>query len=128
MKLVSALSLTILSAIVQIVNLLITDFHGTLAMSAASGAMMGNGFRSSPQAFHFHHSKALRLINDKLSGPKAIEITTIATIVGLCFLSAMQKDDTALRAHVTGLLRLVNLRGGVDTLQDVPSVVGKVKR
>lgn len=75
-----------------------------------------------------HIAKALELVNQRLSGDDAVSDINIAGVMALCILEAMKADAMHLKVHFDGLLRMIELRGGLEQLQHNYALVEKAHR
>ncbi|KAF9885050.1 hypothetical protein FE257_000781 [Aspergillus nanangensis] len=90
-------------------------FHATLfAASAHMDAFRGVG---NNQMTLYHHTMALRLLNDRLARPEGImDEGAIACIAPLVFFSSMGSDERSSRIHRQGLMQMVRAKGGLHKL------------
>ncbi|KAF2868652.1 hypothetical protein BDV95DRAFT_609565 [Massariosphaeria phaeospora] len=86
--------------------------------------------RASPGSRTLHHlRKTLALLNTSLSEKDGhLKESTLYVVVTLTILSAVLGDWHAANAHITGLQRIVKLRGGIKFLQTRPKLHYKVDR
>ncbi|KAE9380886.1 hypothetical protein N431DRAFT_396161 [Stipitochalara longipes BDJ] len=75
-----------------------------------------------------HLSRAICLINEKISGKDALYDTTIAAIVGLIGHERLQNQHQTVMIHFKGLQRIIELRGGVTCLMSNAHLVDKIFR
>ncbi|GKT49709.1 uncharacterized protein ColSpa_09890 [Colletotrichum spaethianum] len=66
----------------------------------------------------FHVWKTLSLLNQNISDKDlALADSTIATVVSMCMVSEVFGDRDSAAAHVKGMRRIVELRGGIETFR-----------
>lgn len=67
------------------------------------------------QTYH-HLRKTIGLLNEHLSrgGAATVNDAIVAVVMTLTMVADMLGDQTAVRAHLDGLRRMVRLRGGLD--------------
>ncbi|KAF5020319.1 hypothetical protein F66182_7695 [Fusarium sp. NRRL 66182] len=75
-----------------------------------------------------HHLHALRLLNTKLASHHALSEISIASVIALCLLEYLKQDANKMRVHFQGLLRMIELRGGISSLVAYPALMDKVRR
>ncbi|GKT54607.1 hypothetical protein ColTof3_01946 [Colletotrichum tofieldiae] len=93
---------------------LLTDkafFHVSLSMTATCLDFFEYKEHESPEAIA-HMTQAFALVNQRLSGPDAISNPTIALY----------------KTHLLGLVRMVELRGGIHVLEENDDVLQKICR
>ncbi|KAF2669202.1 hypothetical protein BT63DRAFT_413660 [Microthyrium microscopicum] len=74
-----------------------------------------------------HISKALRLVNEKLSGEDPVSNTSIAVVVIMAQFERLNNHYQQGLIHLDGLQRMVELRGGISQLRrDNPSLALKI--
>jgi hypothetical protein len=75
-----------------------------------------------------HMLRAIQLVNERLSGKSALSDTTIAAIVALIRYGRVRYQYAIALIHFTGLMRVLELRGGVTRSTDNPHLAGKIFR
>lgn len=88
----------------------------TFATETYGNTQLGKGQDALTQ---FHLLKTLRSLQERVSNPGdplAICDQTIMTVVVLALTSIVLGDETTLMNHLGGLVRMVNLRGGFETI------------
>lgn len=73
--------------------------------------------RARSKEFRQHVSTALCQINQRLSGPGALDDSSLAGVVMMCLLSSGTAQPATTRIHLAGLCRMIELRGGIDALR-----------
>lgn len=102
-------------------------FHCTLASSAT----MVNFYlkrKEEPVAAIHHLSEAFHLVNKRLSGPEALSENTIAVVICLGILEMLKGNLERRRLHLNGLQRMLQMRGGLETLYPNYHLVQKICR
>lgn len=107
--------------------LLTPDFHCFVALSEACIDFIIGKERCSNEYRH-HIATAMRLINAKLSGDQAVSDTNIAGVISLCVLSSIRDQPSQTKIHFDGLCRMIEVRGGMETLMDNPALCEKAFR
>jgi Fungal specific transcription factor domain len=92
-----------------------TDFHCTVAMSAAALNNLVVKPDGIAEAMR-HLSQTFQLINKRLSGKDAISDATIAVVIGMAQFERHQGQYHRGIVHLNGLMRMVELRGGISSL------------
>ena len=76
-----------------------------------------------------HLSHTFRLVNEKLSGHEALSDTTMAAVIALTQHERMRNQYQQGMVHFKGLLRIVELLGGISGLaRSKPRIAQKVFR
>ncbi|KAJ3539815.1 hypothetical protein NM208_g5333 [Fusarium decemcellulare] len=102
-------------------------FHSFLAMSAACFNCITNG-ESITRAEMHHHCNALRLLNAKLAGQYALSDLAIASVISMCLHAYLRQDVNRMKVHLRGLIKMIELRGGISSLVTYPALMDKVRR
>ncbi|KAL2826731.1 hypothetical protein BJY01DRAFT_241301 [Aspergillus pseudoustus] len=90
-------------------------FHATL-YAGASHFDLSRGERQSSITL-YHQAEAIRLINERLSDPKAaVDDRTLVAVTPLALFADLNGDRAAADIHREGLRKLVQMRGGLDRL------------
>lgn len=104
------------------------DFHCAIAVSLIATNKLSLKPEDPPNAIH-HQSRSLRLLNERLSGPDAVADATIAVVVALTQYDRLKGHYYGSLAHIVGLQRMVELRGGISQLViSIPGVAQKIFR
>lgn len=105
-------------------------FHSALFSIEAYFDMFLKREQSSLTQYHF--SKTLRLLQERLNAPhnpKTISDPTIMVVITLGLTAELIGDRLAAENHMEGLRRIVELRGGLDKLdEDNPRLPAKICR
>jgi hypothetical protein len=74
--------------------------------------------------------KALSLLRDKLSAinPGRLDDSTVAVILSLAAHAHIVGDGQAVRHHLSGLHKIINLRGGIDSFREHPKLLIEILR
>lgn len=93
-----------------------------------NSAVRDHSQRQQPtEATRFHLSKTLALLNERLTDKDSYLMdSTIYTVLSLAVMAAIFGDLPATRAHLIGLQRVIDLRGGYPYLQQQPKLQFKV--
>ncbi|RSL98314.1 hypothetical protein CDV31_012629 [Fusarium ambrosium] len=102
-------------------------FHSFLAMSAACFNCITNGDGITRAEMH-HHCNALRLLNEKLGGQDALSELAIASVISMCLHAYLGQDVNRMNVHLKGLIKMIELRGGIRSLVAYPALMDKVRR
>lgn len=101
--------------------------HSSMALSCALQDFL-QGRKDSRTAI-VHLTLAIRHLNQKLSNPNlALGNSTVATIINLTAATAIASSYETASAHVSGLRRIVELRGGLDDLQADSHTIATISR
>jgi hypothetical protein len=92
------------------------DFHSVLAITASFADVFGGRREVSREALG-HLSEAYKMVNQKLQGPESVSDTTIATVITLAIYQRVHHQQQTGLIHFYGLLRMIELRGGIETVQ-----------
>ncbi|KAF5551148.1 hypothetical protein FPHYL_9198 [Fusarium phyllophilum] len=113
-------------------NLLVDQvyFHSIIfSVEAYFDMLLGREYGS---LAHFHFLKTLRLLQARINDPTdptSISDATIMVVVILGLAAEMIGDRTAAENHAAGMVRIVDLRGGLEMLRfDNPRLPAKVCR
>jgi hypothetical protein len=105
----------------------VTFFHAALLVTSATNDYFLS--RSLSQATVFHLRRTLHFLNKKLAHEDAwLEDSNVYVIVMLTLMAVSFGDYTAAGAHMDGLRRIVELRGGIEYLQSTPKLHYKLDR
>ncbi|KIN00120.1 hypothetical protein OIDMADRAFT_145637 [Oidiodendron maius Zn] len=90
-------------------------FHASVFVCTASTETLAQRALS-PSSF-YHRGLAIRMINEQLSDSvQCMSDETIAAIISLANFECIIGNTSSLKYHVTGLLQLAAMRGGLDQL------------
>ncbi|KAI6785944.1 uncharacterized protein J7T54_006283 [Emericellopsis cladophorae] len=102
-------------------------FHCFVALSEACMDFVHEKDSYSTEYRH-HMTKALRLLNNKLSSDKATADTSLAGVISLCLLTSLRGQLAQTKVHFDGLCRMIELRGGMDEIKHNPALIEKTLR
>lgn len=92
-----------------------TDFHCTVALSAT--ALNNLVVKPDDPAEALRHlSQTFQLVNKRLSGNDPVSDATIAVVIGMAQFERHQGQYRRGIIHLNGLMRMVELRGGISSL------------
>ncbi|RDW65953.1 hypothetical protein BP6252_09588 [Coleophoma cylindrospora] len=99
--------------------------HTILACADTYGSP---NWRNHPAAL-MHISKAVTMVNERLSGPMP-EITdaTIVVVCALAYSEMVNNNQANWRVHMRGLKQMVQLRGGIEAFKSTPMIQNKISR
>lgn len=80
---------------------------------------------SSPEVL-YHLSETFRLVNEKLNSDEALSDTSLGTILMLIIQEQIRKEKQQADVHYQGLRRMIQLRGGISTLENNPPLLLKI--
>jgi hypothetical protein len=72
--------------------------------------------------------KSIAFVREKIESPDALSCSTIAIVLSLVTQEQFRNEHEAARVHLSGLVRMIQLRGGLDTLEEMNQVLLKVCR
>jgi transcription factor-like protein len=91
------------------------DFHGAMAVSIMSlNNLCAHQEDTSKAVRHISHS--LRLLSTRLSGAHAVSDENIMAVINMVQYDRCQGEYQRGVVHVDGLLRMIQLRGGIAEL------------
>lgn len=94
-----------------------SDFHTWMALAHLTvGSASENKTSTVRNEYTRHLVQALHLTNKKISENRHIADITIACVVTLCCLSFRSEQPWQTKMHFEGLVRMINLRGGLPKL------------
>ncbi|KAI1803530.1 hypothetical protein F4811DRAFT_562433 [Daldinia bambusicola] len=103
-------------------------FHCAMAASIAAKNMLTSSSENFSEGLR-HLSHSLRIVNQRLSGEKALSDTTLASVVAMLQYERMCGQYHQSLVHFRGLQRMVELRGGISQLRrDKPELAQKIFR
>ncbi|KAJ0419796.1 hypothetical protein BJY00DRAFT_150772 [Aspergillus carlsbadensis] len=92
-------------------------FHATLYLASAQlDRFRGQLTPTDGSITVYHHMRAIQLLNPRIAAGAEPDDTTIAAVVLLALSGCFERNDGAAQAHGKGLLRMVEMRGGLDSL------------
>jgi hypothetical protein len=106
----------------------LTDFHVAIAVSIAALNKRSIYQENTVEGFR-HVAYSLRMLNERLSGTKAVSDETIAVVVLMTVYEGFQGQQCRGLTHLSGLQRMIDLRGGISELvRNAPSLTPKIFR
>ncbi|OAA59641.1 hypothetical protein SPI_05839 [Niveomyces insectorum RCEF 264] len=90
---------------------------GLALMEACNDFFCGSGNAAHSPEGLWHLSRALALVNERLSGDAALSDATIALVVLLILHEQVSRKEAVADIHFRGLIKMVELRGGMDQLE-----------
>ncbi|KAI1469246.1 uncharacterized protein F4812DRAFT_323434 [Daldinia caldariorum] len=103
-------------------------FHCAMAASIAAKNMLTSSSENYSEGLR-HLSHSLQIVNQRLSGGKALLDTTLASVVAMLQYERMCGQYQQSLIHFRGLQRMVELRGGISQLRrDKPELAQKIFR
>ena len=96
-------------------------------MAACSDFLLDQKVHPSPNSL-VYLSRAVQLVNAKLSGTEALEDVTVLTVLGLTLYEQLRGELSRWQVHVDGILRIVELRGGLHKFQHELNLIQKICR
>ncbi|KFA55365.1 hypothetical protein S40293_05694 [Stachybotrys chartarum IBT 40293] len=73
--------------------------------------------------------RTIKLLQDRIEDPEEqLSVSTAAVVLSLAMTAELIGDDSAFESHVAGLVRIVRLRGGIETFDDFRLMQTKICR
>ncbi|KAL4962598.1 uncharacterized protein BDV14DRAFT_202597 [Aspergillus stella-maris] len=92
-------------------------FHATLYLASAQLEWFRNSLTPTGGSITIHHHmQAIQLLNPRIASGAVPNDNTIAVVVLLALSWCYKRNEAAAEAHRKGLLRMVEIRGGLETL------------
>ncbi|KAL4861655.1 hypothetical protein BDV12DRAFT_203800 [Aspergillus spectabilis] len=91
-------------------------FHATLYLAATQLDRLRQSTLGVGPVAIYHHMQAIQLLNPRIASGLQPDDPTIAAVLLLALSGSFEKDNTAAEAHGQGLLRMVEMRGGLENL------------
>jgi hypothetical protein len=105
----------------------VTFFHAALLITSATDDYLLSRNLSKTTVFHLR--RTLYFLNEKLAQENAwLDDSTVYVIIMLTLMAVSFGDYAAAGAHMDGLRRIVELRGGVKYLESTPKLHYKLDR
>lgn len=91
-------------------------FKGCISiMSACNDLILGNG---TPSHSSLHHlTETIQIVKRRLASDQALSNSTIAIVLSLVQQEQMRDELGAARTHAKGLGKMVELRGGLESIE-----------
>ncbi|CAI6310144.1 unnamed protein product [Periconia digitata] len=100
------------------------NFHCSVALMQACNATFLYGKWDALVSATFLTS-SISHVRKKIESPDALSCSTVAIVLSLVTQEQFRNEHEAARVHLGGLVRMINLRGGLDTLKETPQVLLK---
>lgn len=95
-------------------------------MQASNELFLGDGEKS-PAAM-YHLSNSLQYVRERLESEEALSDSTMGIVMSLITQEQCRQQHTAARIHMDGLAKMLELRGGLESLQsNVPILLKACK-
>ncbi|RYP24905.1 hypothetical protein DL767_008529 [Monosporascus sp. MG133] len=88
----------------------------SIALMQACNELFLGGGESSPKALYYL-SQTFAQVRKRLQSPDALSDSTISTVLSLITQELIRKYQPGVKIHFAGLIRMVELRGGLDQLE-----------
>lgn len=102
-----------------------TAYHVIIAVAEACNSYLNGGGDSSPKAL-YHRQRTLSLVAERLAGKDALSDSTLGVIVMMIVQEQMRKVVPEAHIHYEGLKRLIEARGGLEQLEQSPTLLLKI--
>ncbi|RYO75252.1 hypothetical protein DL764_010538 [Monosporascus ibericus] len=89
----------------------------SIALMQACNELFLGGGESSPKALYYL-SQTFAQVRKRLHSPDALSDSTISTVLSLIIQELIRKDQPGAKIHFAGLIRMVELRGGLEQLEN----------
>ncbi|RFU81113.1 hypothetical protein TARUN_1090 [Trichoderma arundinaceum] len=96
-----------------------------IALMQTCNEIYSNNGNSSPKALYYL-SQTFNYVTRLLAGPDALSDSTIMIVVTLISQELIRKGYGALKVHLDGLQKMIQLRGGLSKLEGNPALLLKV--
>ncbi|KAL6401646.1 hypothetical protein AUP68_15523 [Ilyonectria robusta] len=100
-------------------------YHCNIALMEASNEIFMDNGASSPKAL-YRLSQTLAIVKRRLESADALSDSTIGIVVSLISQEQCRKEFLGAKAHIDGLRRMVELRGGLSQLEGNIALLLKV--
>ncbi|KAF7533748.1 hypothetical protein G7054_g6815 [Neopestalotiopsis clavispora] len=97
----------------------------SIALMDATNAFFVRGGPQGPEGLQYY-SRSLALVKDRLLGHEALSDSTLMLIILLILQEQMRQEIESARVHYEGLKKMIELRGGLDQLEDNAPMALKV--
>ncbi len=91
-------------------------FYCAVALMHACNALSSHPGETAPVAMQYR-SKSLAHVRERLESADALSDSMVDSVISLVTQEQIQNQPVAARVHMDGLARLVELRGGLDSLE-----------
>ncbi|KAF2876646.1 hypothetical protein BDV95DRAFT_602616 [Massariosphaeria phaeospora] len=92
------------------------SFYCNVALMQACNELFLRGGESSPIAMYYL-SKSLAQVRERLESSDALSDATVCIVMSLVTQEQVRNQHAAARIHMDGLARMIELRGGLDSLE-----------
>jgi hypothetical protein len=92
-------------------------------MQACNELFLGDG-EESPVAIQ-HLSNSLKYVRERLESKEALSDSTMGIVMSLITQEQCRQQHSAARVHMEGLAQMIELRGGLESLEGCPPVLLK---
>ncbi|RYP43306.1 hypothetical protein DL770_011743 [Monosporascus sp. CRB-9-2] len=99
--------------------------HCSIALMQACNELFLGGGENSPKALYYL-SQTFAQVRKRLQSPDALSDSTISTVLSLITQELIRKAQPGAKIHFAGLIRMVELRGGLDQLEKNPPLLVKI--
>ncbi|PKS08008.1 hypothetical protein jhhlp_006620 [Lomentospora prolificans] len=109
-------------------RIILTDeeaYHCNLALMQACNETFAKNDQNSPKAL-YHLSRTITHVRKRLEGSDALSDSTMGLVMSLITQEFLRGRYMDARVHMRGLARMVELRGGLDSLQDNQPLLLKI--
>lgn len=100
-------------------------YYCNIALMQTCNEMYCNNGNSSPKAL-YHLSQTFNHVTRLLAGPDALSDAAIMIVVSLVSSELIRKGYGDLKVHLSGLQKMIQLRGGLSKLEGNPALLLKV--
>ncbi|KAL7908079.1 hypothetical protein GGI35DRAFT_486222 [Trichoderma velutinum] len=100
-------------------------YYCNIALMQTCNEIYSDNGSSSPKAL-YHLSQTFNYVTSLLAGPDALSDSTIMIVVTLISQELIRKGDGALRVHLDGLQKMIQLRGGLPKLEGSTALLLKL--
>ncbi|KAH8680749.1 hypothetical protein BX600DRAFT_504504 [Xylariales sp. PMI_506] len=109
-------------------NLMLSDEESAkccISLMETSNEFFATGGVSSKKALN-HLSRSFALVKKRLESDQALSNSSISIVLSFIFQEQMRHDRENAKIHYEGLRRMVELRGGIDKLEDTLPLLLKI--
>ena len=99
-------------------------FYCNIALMQACNELFLGGGESSPVAIS-HLTNSLTYVRERLESPQALSNSTLGLVMSFITQEQVRGQHKAASIHMDGLAKMIELRGGLDSLEDCLPVVLK---
>lgn len=99
-------------------------FCNVAMMQACNEIFLGEG-ANSPKAFYYL-SQTFAQVRKRLASTDALSDATIGIVLSLINQEQIRKEHASAKAHIDGLKRMIELRGGLDKFEGNRALLLKI--